>query len=71
MTLLTCDHEFGPDQPRTVTGGPLDGDWHIADCLHCNTFTLSAVGGDSLALVLARLTELGCEPHEITNEANR
>ena len=68
MTLLTCDHEFEPDQLYTCSGGPMDGEWHVAGCLHCNAFTLGAVGGDSMALLLARLIELGCEPHEITDE---
>ena len=62
--MTECDvHDWR--QPYIVEGhqGPLDGQWEVQACRHCNTISLRPLsGGDGLHLILARLKQLGCNP---------
>jgi hypothetical protein len=64
---VSGDHEFGEEVRYVGHGGPLDGEWIIRGCLQCNAFEMAPrSGGPALELVLAKLTELGCDPRERT-----
>jgi hypothetical protein len=59
-------HEWGPQMRATANSGPLDGEWLVTECLHCNTFSLVPVsGGSGIELVLAALAEAGCDPRPL------
>jgi hypothetical protein len=47
-------HEFGPEQLWVGHSGPLDGEWLVRSCLHCNAFEIwPRSGGPCIDLILA------------------
>jgi len=58
LTPVSPEHEWGPEQLWVGQGGPLDGEWIVQGCLHCNAFEIGPrSGGDCIGLILAVMSK--------------
>jgi hypothetical protein len=46
MNIPECDHEWNDERLWTAPPGPMEGEWLVKACKHCDTFSLRPADKD-------------------------